>query len=253
MLHYAVGGDRANTTTKVNVSWPPETSGTGFAIHGMYIFVDIFCFRKSTGKLVEIRNHKVQDINNKIFSYTAVVVDVDEARKRKFSPKGEEIEPHTAIDQVYIKGYLTLGNQFIVIIMRTNYPGRDKSEDPDKLKIDELTNLLGGKSLAADFSDPILAPKLHPSVNSRFEFWGNADYMKPMDFKIGCRVKLKTKGFSPLIDVCSVVKENSTGNYSGENVLGGWTAKINAAPVEENARKPLPGEDKEGVDEAEWD
>ena len=90
--------------------------------------------------------------------------------------------------------------------------------------------------------------------------------MKPFDFKVGQSVKLKTKSDSIFVE--SVGKSETATNYRGENVignyilpqnlmhLGGWTSKIsnaNNTKVAEQSHKPLPGEDKEGVDDSEWD
>jgi hypothetical protein len=37
------------------------------------------------------------------------------------------------------------------------------------------------------------------------------------------------------------------------DVLGGWTSKINNAKNQEQEKKPIPGENMEGVDPSEWD
>lgn len=75
--------------------------------------------------------------------------------------------------------------------------------------------------------------------------------MKPMQIAKGQKLRIKTQGESMIIESCSTVQQHAK-NYTGEDVLGGWTSKITSAPKEDTG-KPLPGQDKEGVDESEWD
>lgn len=73
------------------MNWPPATSGDGFTIHGI---------------VHEIRNHTVQDMNNKYHRYVAVVLDVEYIRIRKFDSQGREIEQSSQKLQKFGKGYL---------------------------------------------------------------------------------------------------------------------------------------------------
>jgi hypothetical protein len=135
-----------------------------------------------------------------------------------------------------------------------SYPEDTTDNDPDRLTVDQFLSRLGGSSLPDNLYNEE-RPKLHPHVKSRFEFWGDVNLLKPFDFKVGQTVKLKTKSDS--IFIGSVGKTDTAGiNYRGENVIGGWTSKISTASttkVAEQSHKPLPGEDKQGVDDSEWD
>jgi hypothetical protein len=69
------------------------------------------------------------------------------------------------------------------------------------------------------------------------EFWGDINLLKLMEWKKGEKMRLKTKGNSILIDQCSQLKLNAQ-NYSGEDVLGGWTYKIKTSEtIKENFQK----------------
>jgi len=100
--------------------------------------------------------------------------------------------------------------------------------------------------------DEIQEKQLHPYVKNRFEFWGAATLMKPMDLKKEAIIKLKTQGNSIFIESCSLLKEHAA-SYSGEDVLGGWTSKIHGAKQNNQTEKPIPGDDKQGADASEWD
>lgn len=55
---------------------------------------------------------------------------------------------------------------------------------------------------------------------------------------------------SVLIESCTKLQEQAL-NYSGEDVLGGWTGKIK--PGSGASEKPLPTEQMQGVADEEWD
>jgi len=221
MIHSSVGGDLKSTTSKYGGVWPPSetTSGNGVSVQG---------------KIVDFRNHSVQDSSNKQNRYMAVVVDVEFIRKRTFNEQGEETEPGGPNEKAVAKGYI---NKF----------DHKDIEDKEKITSDTfLQTVLHGKSLPY-FLDQ--EKNLHPNISNRFEFWGTSTLLKPMDLKKNDTFRLKTKGNSIIIESCSPLKPISS-NYSGQDVLGGWTSKI-SSPVQSN--KPLPGQDKEGVDDSEWD
>jgi len=75
--------------------------------------------------------------------------------------------------------------------------------------------------------------------------------MKPQEFKKGDNIRLKTKGDSIIIESCSKL-QNFAKNYNGEDVLGGWTDKIQVGGPKIDDSKPLPGFDLQGVDDSEW-
>lgn len=96
------------------------------------------------------------------------------------------------------------------------------------------------------------ANALHPNVPGRFEFWGEPSLLKPVDIKEvqppspylfipwdlnfmgiwcalqGTKVSLRTQGNSVFIETIAK-KEESAPDYAGENMQGGWGAKVRIA------------------------
>eukprot|EP01114_Cavostelium_apophysatum_P015696 TRINITY_DN4336_c0_g1_i1.p1 TRINITY_DN4336_c0_g1~~TRINITY_DN4336_c0_g1_i1.p1 ORF type:complete len:221 (+),score=24.68 TRINITY_DN4336_c0_g1_i1:53-715(+) len=220
MIHSSVGGDFISTSSKFAAgSWPPAISGDGVAVQGT---------------VVEVRNHSLQDQSNKTNRYVSVVLDVETIRTRKFDSGGKEIETAPPTDKAVGKGYI---NKF----------DHKSIDDPYRISPDTyLGTTLKGNSMPYYESQD---KKLHPHVPDRFEFWGEPAKLKPMDIKKGAVLKLKTKGDSIFVDSCSVLKANAA-NYSGEDVLGGWTSKISASKDQE---KKVEVDNREGADDSEWD
>jgi len=230
MIHTSVGGDIRSTSSSYSGVWPPAncTDKGGVAI---------------LGTIFDIRNHTIQDSSKTYHRYVAIVVDVEQIRNRKFnSNDGSEIEVPFQPEKRIGKGYL---NTF----------DREAQIDPEAVSVEELCTRLGGSAMPLGLFDK-QRDQLHPIQKDRFEFWGDSNLLKSMNLKKGDRVKLKTKGNTILIHTCSTFLEKRAQNYHGEDVLGGWTNKIQVAKGNNNSEVSLnkiPGEDKEGVDPSEWD
>jgi len=160
------------------------------------------------------------------------VINIEDIRRRTFDDKGIETEPFSGGEKLTSKGFLN------------KYDHKDKI-DPAKITSTELVSLLGGSSIG--YFDQQL-PNLHPNIKDRFEFWGDST-LKSMEIKKGMKIKVKTKGDSIFIESCSKLQETAQ-NYSGENVLGGWTDKISKG---KDDGKEIPGTNLQGVDDSEWD
>jgi len=215
-----VGGDFKSTASTCQFAWPPKIVGDGISVFGT---------------VNELRNHTVKDSSNKHHRYVAIVVDIGYYRSRLFKD-GSELEPPIEREKAIAKGWL---NQF----------DHKTFEDPDKITADQWLLRLDNKANPYWIEQN---SQLHPNVKDRFEFWGETQTVKAMDLKKGDQIRLKTKGDSIIIESCSKLNQQAQ-NYSGEDVLGGWTNKINASKLDDKHNKPLPGSNMEGVDEAEWD
>jgi len=223
MIHTSVGEIKTSSTGKVSISWPPNATGKGFTVKGT---------------VNDLRNHTVQDANNKYHRYIAVVIDVEFIRMRTFGPDGSETEIQT-IDKATGKGFL---NKF----------DHKNVDDPNIISTDTYCMKFGGKALPPGYYDQQL-PNLHPLTGGRLEFWGEINTLKALELKKGIRISLKTKGDTILIESCAKPNDTTnTANYSGENVGKSWTDSISSVKQNQEEKK-IPGQDLQGVDDSEWD
>jgi hypothetical protein len=102
------------------------------------------------GTIKEVRNHTVQDANNKHYRYMALVVLVQYMRARAYDSKGVEIEIPADKEKVFGKGYL-------------NHFAHKELDDPSRITSDKLVALLGGSAMPSSYF-PQQQSKLHPHV-----------------------------------------------------------------------------------------
>eukprot|EP01104_Vermistella_antarctica_P002692 TRINITY_DN12909_c0_g1_i1.p1 TRINITY_DN12909_c0_g1~~TRINITY_DN12909_c0_g1_i1.p1 ORF type:complete len:229 (-),score=53.77 TRINITY_DN12909_c0_g1_i1:57-743(-) len=226
-LYHQIGNLSIPATTSkwLGGKWntPDTYEGDGFSLEG---------------KLVQVRNHSVADTTQRHTRYVAVVVDVTSARRRTFKD-GEEVETQFDKHHLVGKGYLNKYDEKEVV-------------DPHRVGNDALLAVGGGAHAIPDGLFDAGRSKLHPAVSGRFEFWCLPDTVKHIKLTLGEVVKLKTRGDT--IFVFSIApKTIRASNYAGEDVLGNWTDKIAAGKEVEEDAKPLPGDEKQGCDDDEWD
>eukprot|EP00030_Apusomonadida_sp_AF-17_P003323 a347986_59.p1 GENE.a347986_59~~a347986_59.p1 ORF type:complete len:248 (-),score=96.74 a347986_59:204-893(-) len=215
-----------STATDWSGSWDPDTA---FNTAGPGVFIE--------GVIRQVRYHSVTASDN-VHRFLAVHVEVKLARKRNFDAHGTEVEPRMIGMKRLRTGYLT-------------YQKIDAA-DPDVVLPDELVDVCGcgsGRPLPPGLNDAAY-PELHPNVAATFEFWGDSDMLRPLDLQPGQEVKLRTKNNSFILHSLSKSDMRAAG-YSGGNLMGGFGAKISSKQEDDDAK--LPGEDKEGVAEDEWD
>ena len=134
------------------------------------------------------------------------------------------------------------------------------------ISIDQLQRTVGDSrgALPSGYFDAQLG-QLHPHKQNIFEFWGDTHLMKSVELKKDVKVRLKTKGnrcidppqvYVALIFVQSVFVDTITRfdslmpNYAGEAVGDNWGAKIVTNKADEVVEEE---DDRQGVDDAEWD
>jgi len=217
MIHSSVG-EIKTTNSNFNSNWPPIISGNGVI---------------AVGKVIDLRNHNVQDSKKKYHRYIAILLQVEVFRKRIFDSKNVEVD-------------WTIGGEKRVGIGYLNKYDHKEVQDPNEITEDGFRKLIGGQALPLGYFDE-QKMNLDPYQKGVFEFWGEVSFVKSMDLKKDQKIKLKTKGDSIFIESVGKTQDNFSSNYSGENVLGGWTTKINQAD------KTSPVEEKQGVDASEWD
>jgi len=228
MIHSSTGGDIQASSSTFPGAWPPQNSSESLGVAVL-------------GNVLEIRNHTLQDGSKKYHRYLALVLEVEQIRNRKFNKDGTELETSFVVEKRVGKG-------------RLNHFDHQAEKDPEAVSFSDWCSRLGGQAMPSEFHEK--QRDLHPSNEGRFEFWGDAVKLKPMDLKKGQRVKLKTKGDSIFVESCSQYLENRAQSYHGENVIGGWTTKIQASKdvdADLPKKNKLPGEGMEGVADEEWD
>jgi len=238
MIHHAADLSATTGQTRWAGSWQVEMEGKTAASRARAA--------GNEGAWVEgiiaapLRSHSVASNDPRHHRFLVVAVDVKEARRRVFEPNGKEVDtrPHGK-EALQRTGYLV-----------ANWK---KTEAPDEYKItnDQLANILSGSNAALPrgYCDQ-QANALHPHVSGRFEFWGEPSLVKPLDLKEGMHVSLRTQGNSVFIETIAKSAESAP-DYAGEDVQGGWGAKIMNTKSEPDSWKP-PQDELQGVDDDEW-
>eukprot|EP01099_Mayorella_cantabrigiensis_P002314 TRINITY_DN2019_c0_g1_i1.p1 TRINITY_DN2019_c0_g1~~TRINITY_DN2019_c0_g1_i1.p1 ORF type:complete len:234 (-),score=60.73 TRINITY_DN2019_c0_g1_i1:18-719(-) len=176
-----------------------------------------------SGELVAVHNHNLTETSKKkVHRYVCFILQVNKVRRREWE-NGEEIDTDRVQKTVArTTGYLNKTEKIAI-------------HDPYSVEVNELANLIaGGKGLPQNYH-PQQLNKLHPKVSAHFEFWADSQLLKGSTANVGDVIRLKTKGDSIFVETLSSspspasrsLPTLTTGtNYSGEDVLSGWTGKI---------------------------
>jgi len=125
-------------------------------------------------------------------------------------------------------------------------------DSPTKLDFEKLMGVVGGgavvpKSLGVG-SD--VTQLLHPTVVGCFLFWIDSDQTKNAGYKDGEEVLMRTMGDSIFLAKMSRADLNAFDGMEHGKLLSQISSRTDHHT---DGDKPLPGEDKEGVAEDEWD
>lgn len=127
-------------------------------------------------------------------------------------------------------------------------------DGPGKLDHAKLLELVGGGSglpapkalgLGSDITS-----LLHPTVAGSFVFWIDSDKTKALGLKDGEEVLVRTQGDSIFLEKIARADLNDFAGMENEKLLTQISARTDNHA---DGDKPLPGEDKEGVADDEWD
>eukprot|EP00161_Ancyromonas_sigmoides_P004797 TRINITY_DN14_c0_g2_i2.p1 TRINITY_DN14_c0_g2~~TRINITY_DN14_c0_g2_i2.p1 ORF type:complete len:198 (-),score=60.79 TRINITY_DN14_c0_g2_i2:15-560(-) len=127
------------------------------------------------------RNVAVKDAAGAFVRFAAIACDVSTVRARRFDPgNGRELEPLATPKTALRKGYLNI----------FEHGGAQQMCVP----VEEFRAALGAESDGAAGAaalparldpDGAAGRRLHPAVEGRFEFWGDATSMSEGDFSVG--------------------------------------------------------------------
>jgi len=238
MIHHATDLSAGTGQTKWPGSWQAEAERKAAAARNRTGNEGVWVEGRVAAPL---RSHSVVSDDPRHHRYLVAIVDVEEARRRCFDASGKEVDTRPRSKEVIQKtGYLV-----------ANWK---KTEAHDEFKIghDQLARFLSGgnSALPRGYCDQ-QAEALHPRVAGRFEFWSEPNLIKAIDIKEGAKVSLRTLGNSVFVETIAK-KEESAPDYAGENVQGGWGAKILNTKSEPEGWTP-PEDARQGVDEGEWE
>ena len=194
------------------------------------------------GKIAELRHHTLLDGEKMYHRFLAIVLDVEKGHNRTFDDSGKEIETEQSRATRSRVGYSSWKEDVV--------------KDPNELTLAQISKRLGEvgfpPSLKEEGKD-----KLHPNVPNRYEFWADRQLVTSSKLAVGETVRIKCFGSSNFVE--SVWRTDATPltkgtGYAGEDVDGGWTKKVMAQKQHvKEPEKPAQDENKDGVDDDEWD
>lgn len=187
------------------------------------------------GELVDVSRHSITDTHGRKERYYVLYVRPGQIHRRKFDPKGNEIEPNFSATRKVNTGFLMSSYKV------------DAKGQSDRLTPEALQELVGKPELLA------LTQGLTPE--RAVAFWMPEAEMEALELELGTGLRLKTRGDGPFLD--SLVKLDAGTvtkcNFAGDAKTGAsWTENI-------LARRPCGGAAAEargqgdGAEEAEWD
>uniref|UniRef100_A0A5F9DVN6 Arpin n=1 Tax=Oryctolagus cuniculus TaxID=9986 RepID=A0A5F9DVN6_RABIT len=167
--------------------------------------------------------------------YYVLYVRPSRIHRRKFDPKGKEIEPNFSDTRKVTTGFLM-----------SSYKVEAKG-DSDRLTPEELMALVNKPQLLA------LTESLAP--DGTVAFWMPESEMEAMELELGAGVRLKTQGDGPFLESLAKLEAGTVTkcNFAGDSKTGAsWTDNIMARKSSEVATAEV-REQGDGAADEEWD
>ncbi|XP_034880029.1 arpin isoform X1 [Mirounga angustirostris] len=131
------------------------------------------------GELVDVSRHRILDARDRKEHYYVLYIRPSRIHRRKFDPKGNEIEPNFSATRKVNTGFLMSSYKV------------EATGDTDRLTPDGLKALIQKSELLA------LTESLTP--DQTVAFWMSESEMEAMDLEPGVGVRLKTRGDGPFL------------------------------------------------------
>uniref|UniRef100_A0A4X1U1Q4 Arpin n=2 Tax=Sus scrofa TaxID=9823 RepID=A0A4X1U1Q4_PIG len=167
--------------------------------------------------------------------YYVLYIRPSRIHRRKFDPKGNEIEPNFSATRKVNTGFLM-----------SSYKVEAKG-DTDSLSPEALKGLVNKPELLA------LTESLTP--DQTVAFWMPESEMEAMELEIGAGVRLKTRGDGPFLESLAKLEAGTVTkcNFAGDGKTGAsWTDNIMAQKSWEGAAAETRGQG-DGAEDEEWD
>ncbi|XP_070256837.1 arpin [Myotis yumanensis] len=170
------------------------------------------------GELVDVSRHSISDAHGRKERYYVLYVRPSRIHRRKFDPKGNEIEPNFSDTRKVNTGFLMSSYKV------------DAKGDTDRLTPEALKELVNKPELLA------LTEGLTPEQT--VAFWMPESEMEALELELGARVRLKTRGDGPFLDSLAKLEAGTVTkcNFAGDAKTGAsWTDNIMARKSSEGA------------------
>ncbi|XP_076980306.1 arpin isoform X2 [Tamandua tetradactyla] len=131
------------------------------------------------GELVDVSRHSILDACGRKERYCVLYIRPNRIHRRKFDPKGNEIEPNFSATRKVNTG-------FLMSSYRVEARG-----DPDRLTVEALQGLVNKPELQ------VLTEGLAPENTAAF--WVPEAEMEVTELELGADVRLKTRGDGPFL------------------------------------------------------
>ncbi|XP_045668935.1 arpin [Ursus americanus] len=187
------------------------------------------------GELVDVSRHSILDAHDRKDRYYVLYVRPSRIHRRKFDPKGNEIEPNFSATRKVNTGFLM-----------SSYKMEAKG-DTDRLTPEALKALVQKPELLA------LTESLTP--DQTVAFWMPESEMEAMELELGAGIRLKTRGDGPFLESLAKLEAGTVTkcNFAGDGRTGAsWTDNIMAQKSSEGATAET-REQGDGAEDEEWD
>ncbi|XP_060035416.1 arpin isoform X5 [Erinaceus europaeus] len=186
------------------------------------------------GELVDVSRHGILDAQGRKERYYVLYIQPSLIHRRKFDPKGNEIEPNFSATRKVNTGFLM-----------SSYKVEAKG-DTDRLTPEALKGLVNKPELLA------LTEGLTPEHT--VAFWMPESEMEALELELGTGVRLKTRGDGPFVDSlaklgagtvtkCNFAGDGKTGASWTDNIMAQKSSKATAAETREQG---------DGAEDEEW-
>uniref|UniRef100_A0A8C0KSD4 Arpin n=1 Tax=Canis lupus dingo TaxID=286419 RepID=A0A8C0KSD4_CANLU len=186
------------------------------------------------GELVDVSRHSILDAHDKKERYYVLYIRPNRIHRRKFDPKGNEIEPNFSATRKVNTGFLMSSYKV------------EAMGDTNRLTPDMLKALVQKPELLA------LTESLTP--DQTVAFWIPESEMEAMELELGTGVRLKTRGDGPFLESLAKLDAGTVTkcNFAGDGKTGAsWTDSIMAQKSSEGAMAET-REQGDGAEDEEW-
>ncbi|XP_036133971.1 arpin isoform X2 [Molossus molossus] len=186
------------------------------------------------GELIDVSRHSISDVHGRKERYYVLYIRPSRIHRRKFDPKGNEIEPNFSDTRKVNTGFLMSSYKV------------DAKGETDRLTPEALKELVNKPELLA------LTENLTPEQT--VAFWMPESEMEAVELELGAGVRLKTRGDGPFLDSLAKLEAGTVTkcNFAGDGKTGtSWTDNIMARRCSQGATAET-REQGDGAEDAEW-
>nr|XP_017193040.2 arpin isoform X1 [Oryctolagus cuniculus] len=253
IYHDSALRNKAVRSARLPGAWEPAAhqGGSGVLLEGQLLDVSRHCISDARGSKVRLCPQWLLRLHSLGVSlcwalllpggllawerYYVLYVRPSRIHRRKFDPKGKEIEPNFSDTRKVTTGFLM-----------SSYKVEAKG-DSDRLTPEELMALVNKPQLLA------LTESLAP--DGTVAFWMPESEMEAMELELGAGVRLKTRGDGPFLESLAKLEAGTVTkcNFAGDSKTGAsWTDNIMARKSSEAATAEV-REQGDGAADEEWD